>query len=138
MGATGAAGATGTGGPTGPSGAIGATGGYDDHHHQEDTWLSTSINQSNVLGSLDAKFLQGGATGPSGGGQPGNQDLTQAGTQLASDLTNVGGWANVLGPTGTNTGLGTGTTPDVHGGTVLPGSDDAPHFHKPLLGPDQH
>jgi hypothetical protein len=132
MGATGAAVATGMTGPTSPAEATGATGGY------EGTWLSTSINQSNVLGSLDAKFLQGGATGPGGDAQPGNQDLTQTGTQLASDLTNVGGWANVLAPTGTNTGLNTGTTPDVHGSTVLPGSEDAPHYHKPLLGPDQH
>jgi hypothetical protein len=141
----------GAGGATGAAGATGATDWSDRHdwsHHHEDTWLSTWINQFNVLGSLDAKFLQGGslaakflqgsATGPSGGGQPGHQDLTRTHTQLASDLTNVGGWANVLAPIGTNTGLGTGTTPDVPGRTVLPGWDDALHYHKPLLGPDQH
>jgi hypothetical protein len=97
-------------------------GGYGDHQNSQ---LTAPINQSNVLGWLNAKFLQGGATGPSGAEQPGNQGLTPTGTQVASDPTSISGLAKLLGPTGPSTVGSTGTTPDVYGSAILPDTPQA-------------
>jgi hypothetical protein len=87
--------------------AIGATGGATVAAKTEDTGgsgfgdqssqLKAPINQSSVLGPLNATFLQGVATETSADGP----NLKQASPQqLQSDLTNVGGLDKLLGPTG--------------------------------------
>jgi hypothetical protein len=106
------------------------------------------VTSSNVLGARDAKFLYAiGATGTNAGAQHDPQGQQGAGlapalggTLPTSELTAIGGLANVLGPTGTDHGLGAGTA-DVtpHGAGSVAGLEDSnrPDLQN-LLRPHDH
>ena len=96
--------------------------------------LMATINQANLLGLPDTKFLYGGAAGTQGGTP---QQLTVGHTQLVSDLTNVGGLSNLPGLASSYTGLN-GTPEDTHyGAGVGLGTDEPRPDLQHLVNPHQ-